>query len=142
MERPILATRILHDPPRPADASEARVGAGAHTHRGMLTILLQDEAGGLEVADGRAGRVPAMPVPRAFVVRLGDTIPVLTNDPWRWTRHRVRANITGRSRYFAPISSAPDHRTAIRCASPPACPRPERRPIPRPPSAIMRRRCS
>jgi isopenicillin N synthase-like dioxygenase len=119
MQTPMLETRILHYPPRPDGAPEAQLGAGAHTDWGMLTILLQDDVGGLEVSDGHGGWVPAPPVPGAFVVNLGDMIPILTNDLYRSTLHRVRSNTSGRSRYSAPTFIDPDYRTRIRCV--PTC---------------------
>lgn len=119
MKTPMLETRILHYPPRPDDAPPAQLGAGAHTDWGMLTILLQDDVGGLEVSDGKGGWISAPPVPGAFVVNLGDMIPILTNDFYRSTLHRVRSNTSGRDRYSAPTFIDPDYRTRIRCV--PTC---------------------
>jgi len=97
---PFVLFRIFHYPAEPEDADE-RWGVGEHTDYGVLTILKQDDAGGLEVKT-RDGWIAAPPVPGTFVCNLGDMLERMTGGRFRSTPHRVR-NGSGRSRLSFPF---------------------------------------
>jgi isopenicillin N synthase-like dioxygenase len=86
LDAPLATLRILRYPP----ASTAEIsGAGEHTDYGNLTLLMTDDAGGLEVKtrDGRWTPVPHLP--GAFIVNIGDCLMRWTNDIYVSTPHRV-----------------------------------------------------
>jgi len=81
--------RFLHYPPAEATAA-GQMGAGAHTDYGTLTLLYQDDSGGLEVQKDNGQWIPAPPVPGTIVVNTGDLLSRWTNDQYRSTPHRVQ----------------------------------------------------
>ncbi|EOD8996023.1 TPA: isopenicillin N synthase family oxygenase [Klebsiella pneumoniae] len=102
LKEPMIISRMLHYPSQPMDARENQIGAGAHTDWGLITLLLQDEVGGLEVrnADGEWLKAPF--IEGTFVVNLGDMVPVLTNGLYHSTMHRVYNSKKDTPRYSIP----------------------------------------
>ncbi len=87
---PTILFRIFHYPPAAADDGAGDWGVAEHTDYGLLTLLLQDDSGGLQVRTGGEWRdIP--PVPGALVCNLGDMLERLTEGRYRSTPHRVRS---------------------------------------------------
>ena len=95
---PLTLFRVFRYPP---DAGPLDWGVGEHTDYGLLTILLQDDAGGLEVRTSR-GWTAAPPIPHSFVCNIGDMLDRMTGGRYRSTPHRVR-NPAPRDRYSFPF---------------------------------------
>ena len=80
-----------------------------HTDAGALTVLLQDDVGGLQVAHG-AVWVDVEPLPGALVVNTGDMMQVWSNDRYRAATHRVLPRI-GVERSSLPYFFNPSYST-------------------------------
>jgi isopenicillin N synthase-like dioxygenase len=114
LERPTLLFRIFRYPPTPPEAW----GVAEHTDYGLLTLLAQDDAGGLEVRT-RAGWRTAPPIPGALVCNIGDMLERLTGGRFVSTPHRV-VNRSDRDRFSFPFFYDPDF--AARMIPPPGVP--------------------
>ncbi|WP_432829910.1 isopenicillin N synthase family dioxygenase [Dactylosporangium sp. CA-092794] len=102
---PTVLFRIFHYPPTPPDSTAW--GVGEHTDYGLLTLLLQDDNGGLQVRTRPETWVDAPPVPGTFVCNIGDMLDRMTGGWYRSTPHRVR-NVSGNERLSFPFFFDPD----------------------------------
>ena len=101
-QHPITIQRLTHYPPQSGKVCVEEMGIGAHTDYGFLTILHQDDNGGLQVQNRVGDWVSAPPIPGTFVVNIGDLVETLTNGRYRSTVHRV-INTSGNERYSIPF---------------------------------------
>lgn len=112
--RATSTVRLNHYPvgdPVPAgDRAELRplgdVALGHHTDPGVLTLLLQDDTGGLQAQSHDHGWIDVPPRSGTIVVNLADTMQVWTNDRYRAAVHRV-VPMTGVDRYSIPYFGNP-----------------------------------
>jgi isopenicillin N synthase-like dioxygenase len=123
---PFALMSLIHYPPHPAVSAPNQLGAGAHTDWGGITLLLQDDAGGLEIRNVAGEWVLADPIPGTFVVNLGDMIQRWTNDLYVSNMHRVLNKRSGRDRYSVALFFNPDYFTKAECLD--SCASPERPP--------------
>ncbi|MBL8699578.1 MAG: isopenicillin N synthase family oxygenase [Alphaproteobacteria bacterium] len=84
--KPNQLIKIIRYPGREATASDQ--GVGAHKDSGFVTVLLQDDRGGLQV-ETDAGWVDARPIPGTFIVNVGELLELASNGYLRATIHRV-----------------------------------------------------
>ena len=108
---PLVLFRIFNYPSRPA-TPDVRWGVGEHTDYGLLTILRQDDVGGLEIKT-TSGWVAAPPVPGSFVCNIGDMLERMTGGLYKSTPHRVALNISGRDRISLPFFFDPNFAARI-----------------------------
>jgi isopenicillin N synthase-like dioxygenase len=119
---PFVLFRIFHYPPLPPGVEASAVlgakkmgaegvvdttpgatlwSVGEHTDYGLLTILMQDQIGGLAVKS-RSGWIEAPPIEGSFVCNIGDMLDRMTGGLYRSTPHRVR-NRSDRGRLSFPF---------------------------------------
>jgi isopenicillin N synthase-like dioxygenase len=111
---PLVRARLLHYPPQEESTDDGQYGAGEHTDYGTITILWQDDVGGLQVKN-RAGKwVDAPPIDGTFVINIGDMLELWSNNLFVSTRHRV-INRSGRERYSIPVFYDPDYDVKVEC---------------------------
>lgn len=119
---PLTSTvRLNHypvgDPTPPEERADlpplADVSLGHHTDPGVLTLLLQDDTGGLQTHSRSEGWIDVPPRPGTIVVNLADSLQVWTNDRYRASVHRVTP-MTKSSRYSIPYFYNPPIDATIR----------------------------
>ena len=94
---PTILFRIFRYPPTPAETW----GVQTHTDYGLLTLLVQDDSGGLQVRGPK--RWIDVPGGREIIIcNLGDMLDRMTGGRYRSTPHRVR-NTTDRDRLSFPF---------------------------------------
>ncbi|MEE3328935.1 MAG: 2OG-Fe(II) oxygenase family protein [Myxococcota bacterium] len=105
-----------HDPvPESASKDLADLGPtalGHHTDPGILTLLLQDDTGGLQTHSLSDGWIDVPPQTGQIVVNIGDSFQVWSNDHYRAGIHRVTP-ITTQSRYSIPYFYNPAYTQII-----------------------------
>lgn len=111
--------RLLRYPPQPGSAKPNQLGAGAHTDWGWITVLAQDEKGGLEVESMSGYWVRAEPIPDTLVINLGDMMPRYTNGLYHSNMHRVMNNRANRNRHSIVLFYEPAYNTRVECL--PSC---------------------
>lgn len=105
---PLILFRIFHYPPL---KDQGQWGVGEHTDYGLLTILKQDDAGGLQVKTA-TGWIEAPPIENTFICNIGDMLERLTGGLYISTPHRV-LNTSGKDRYSSPLFFDPGFNTRI-----------------------------
>jgi isopenicillin N synthase-like dioxygenase len=112
--------RLNHYPVGDAVPEEERDGLvelgetalGYHTDPGTITLLLQDDTGGLQAESLDHGWIDVPPTPGTVVVNLGDCMQAWTNDRYRAAVHRV-VPMTRRRRFSIPYFSNPSRESIV-----------------------------
>ncbi|KAI3695645.1 hypothetical protein L1987_78644 [Smallanthus sonchifolius] len=69
------------------------LGISKHTNASFVTLLVQDEIGGLEVLHQNQW-VNVEPIPEAIVVNIGDLLQIISNDRFKSVTHQAFGNVT------------------------------------------------
>ncbi|MBS1788302.1 MAG: isopenicillin N synthase family oxygenase [Acidobacteria bacterium] len=105
---PLMLFRIFNYPA----GNYASWGVGEHTDYGLLTILKQDDCGGLQVKS-KSGWIEAPPIENTFVCNIGDMLDRMTRGLYRSTPHRVR-NQSSRDRLSFPFFFDPNFNAKVK----------------------------
>jgi isopenicillin N synthase-like dioxygenase len=97
--------RLLHYPPQ--SPTEDAIGSQPHTDSGAVTILAQDNAGGLEAVNDLGQWTKVAPIKDSFVVNIGEMMKLWSDGRFSATPHRV-INVSGKDRISIPFFANPD----------------------------------
>ena len=111
LDTPTIWLRLLHYPPISKNSPSDLYGSAPHTDFGCLTILAQDEIGGLQVQTLEGEWIDVPKIEGSFVVNVGDMLSRYTNGLLRSTPHRV-INKSGKERFSCPFFFDP-HTNAV-----------------------------
>lgn len=112
-EKPLARGQLVYYPTSTAaDEADQRFGVAPHTDFGVLTLLLQDDSGGLQVQSKSGEWIEAPPIPGTLVCNIGDLLARWSNDRFASTLHRV-INRTANARYSIPVFFDPHTDTIV-----------------------------
>lgn len=110
--RPTTWLRLLRYPPRPINAPDDLFGSAPHCDFGFVTLLAQDDVGGLQVQHPDHGWIDVPARPGAFVMNTGNMLHRWSNGRFRSTPHRV-INQSTRERYSVAYFFDPHIKTTV-----------------------------
>ncbi|MEM9139911.1 MAG: 2OG-Fe(II) oxygenase family protein [Pseudomonadota bacterium] len=117
-DRPLSRASYVYYPAQPPEMGADQFGVGPHTDFGVLTVLCQDDVGGLQVQGLDGAWVHAPPVPGSLVVNVADLLARWTGRAYKSTPHRV-VNTSGRERLSLVLAWDPNPETMIDAAQVP-----------------------
>uniref|UniRef100_H2YCC4 Fe2OG dioxygenase domain-containing protein n=1 Tax=Ciona savignyi TaxID=51511 RepID=H2YCC4_CIOSA len=85
----LTTMRTLYYRPLPNSLPPGQVRLGEHSDYGSITLLFQDDIGGLEIENKEGEYVPATPLENTVIVNIGDILQFWTQGKLKSTRHRV-----------------------------------------------------
>lgn len=109
---PTRLFRIFYYPPHTWEEQEDEWGVREHTDMGFLTLLKQDDCGGLQVKGRQGAWIDVPPSPDTFIVNIGDMLELWTWGILKANPHRVR-NQANRGRLSFPFFYDPNWKSTL-----------------------------
>jgi len=112
VEAPLSRASYVYYPAQDESLGEDQFGVAPHTDFGVLTVLCQDDVGGLQVQGIDGEWLLAPPIDGTLVVNVADLLSRWTNGAYKSTPHRV-VNTSGRERLSLVLAFDPDPETLV-----------------------------
>lgn len=110
--QPLSRASLVYYPSQPKELGSDQFGVSAHTDFGVLTILCQDNVGGLQIQDLNGDWFHAPPIPDTLIINVADLLSRWTAGKYKSTPHRV-VNNSGKERMSIVLAFDPDPETLI-----------------------------
>lgn len=111
-DRPLSRASFVYYPAQSTDSEQIQFGVAPHTDFGVLTVLCQDDTGGLQVQDINGDWIHAPPIEGTLVVNVADLLCRWTAGEYKSTPHRV-VNTSGTERLSLVLAFDPNPETII-----------------------------
>jgi len=111
-DKPLSRASYVYYPAQDATLGEDQFGVGPHTDFGVLTVLCQDNVGGLQVQEPSGRWIQAPPIENTLIVNVADLLSRWTAGAYKSTPHRV-VNASGKERLSLVLAYDPNPDTMI-----------------------------
>ena len=105
--KPLQRTQVIYYPARTAATDPNHFGVAPHSDYGCMTLLYQDQIGGLHVLNKANEWIAAPPIEGSLVLNVGDLLERWSNNRFVSTKHMVR-NRSGQERMSIATFYDPD----------------------------------
>lgn len=110
--QPLSRASSVYYPAQAEELGTEQFGVGPHTDFGVLTVLCQDDTGGLQVQDVNGEWLEAPPIAGTLIINVADLLARWTDGAYKSTPHRV-VNSSGRERLSLVLAFDPNPDTVI-----------------------------
>ena len=110
--KPLSRGSFVYYPDQSEKNTNEQFGASPHTDFGVLTVLAQDDVGGLQIKNRHGNWMEAPPIPETLIVNVADLLHRWTAGAYKSTPHRV-INSSGRERLSIVLAYDPNPETII-----------------------------
>ena len=110
--QPLSRASLVYYPTQPRELGSDQFGVSAHTDFGVLTVLCQDDVGGLQIQDLNGDWFHAPPIPGTLIINVADLLARWTAGEYKSTPHRV-VNNSGKERLSIVLAFDPNPETLI-----------------------------